>query len=105
MDWSLDSLTNWLKDAFTGMINDIIEFFSDLMLDFIETCLDLVVYLFQQIPTPSFIEDYQLRDFVEQLPDEVLWFVGILRLDEALGFLTAALTFRLIRKIVTLGIW
>lgn len=102
---AFDDLTNWLKDAFTKILKDIFEFFTDLMLEFLDMCLDLVVEIFNAIPVPSFINEHSLAEYVTQLPDSVLFFIGIFRLDEALGFISVALTFRMIRKLVTLGMW
>lgn len=99
MDW-FDSLIDWLGALF----QDFIEFVYDLPVFLIENVVGLIVDLIVEIPVPEFLEN-GLSDYVSDFPDLVLWAMDITSVDDALLVVASGVSFRLLRKLFTLGQW
>lgn len=99
MDW-FDSLIDWLGALF----QDFIEFVLDLPIFIIENVVGLIVDLIVKIPVPDFLED-GLSQYTSHFPDSILWAMNITKVDDALLIVAAGVSFRLLRKLFTLGQW
>jgi hypothetical protein len=102
------SLFKWIArlfEWFTGLFKDLMAFITDFPLKVLEGFLDGVLYLLGLIPAPDFLTQYSLQTLFNQLPEAVIYFVGLFGIPQALGILGLGVAFRLTRKALTLGQW
>ena len=104
-------MMQWLADTWDGFIDwiyDILRiiftFIRDLFLDIFELILDGVVYLFQSIEPPQFLTN-GLGDLFNSLHPDILYFLSMSGLDSGLAIYGAGVSFRMLRKLFTLGQW
>lgn len=107
MQWLFDWLQNfvgWIfqtvKDAFTALI----DLAHDAVLGIADAILDAIAAVIVAIPVPEFMQG-GLGGMFSSLDPGVLYFVGALRIPEGLALIGAGVTFRLARKLLTLGQW
>lgn len=94
-----------LFEWFSGLFGDLLEFLLDFPLLILRGILDGVVYLLSLIPVPDFLTAYSLQSLFSGLPNEVLWFVDFFGIPQGLLLLGGGVSFRLLRKAITLGQW
>lgn len=102
------SLFSWFARIFEwlgGIFKDLMNFIGDLPLKILQGFLDGVLYLLGKIPVPDFLTQYSLQTLFNQLPESVLYFVGLFGIPQALLILGLGVAFRLTRKALTLGQW
>ena len=115
MGW-LTSATEWLAgkaneywQAFTGwaadVFRDVRTWVDDIGVTALETMLDLFATVVEKIPVPEVLTTYSLGGLLANAGPDVLWLVGVFRIDECFALFAGALSFRLLRKILTLGQW
>jgi len=107
----MSKIWNWFKELWQGFVDWVIDiaiiiltFFKDLVLTLFELMLDGIVFVFNALEPPQFITD-GLSSITGAIPAPVVYFLGQSGLAEGLAMLGAAYTFRLLRKLVTLGNW
>ena len=103
MDWiarTWQDFVNWLYD----ILLIVLTFFRDLFLNIFELVLDGVVYVFNSLQPPEFITD-GLSSLFNALPNDILYFFSMSGLSAGLAIYGAGVTFRLLRKLFTLGQW
>jgi len=93
-----EEIKQFVVDFFVSLGN----LFRDLGLWFYEKISGLLVYIFDSIPLPSFITTTSLDSL---LPSEIVWFLSVTSFPEALLIISAGITFRILRRFLTLGIW
>lgn len=101
----LGDLTAWLKDAIVKLFNAFVDLFKDLLIFGIEKLLDLFATIVEAIQMPDFFNGTSICGLLGQGGPVMSWVMGILHLPEAFVMLAAAVTFRLLRKALTLFQW
>lgn len=104
MGW-LHDLTAWVLQALRDLWQNGVEFFNDLILFFFEHWLGMVYMQWSLLPMPDFLSGYTLCTFLQQAGPTVGWALSTFRVAEALGFVAAGYSFRMLRKLVTLFQW
>ena len=102
-DWFNDTYNdfiNWIKNFFTS----ITDFLLDLPIKILDLFLDAISSLINSIPVPDFLSN-GLNGLFTSIDPSVLYFLDKSSLPEAFLILSAGLTFRLTRKLFTLGQW
>ena len=93
-----------LLSYITGVWDDFVEFIKDLPILIIKGILDAISSLFESIPIPSFI-DSGLSDVLNALGSDILFLLNVVGFPQALAILGAGFTFRMMRKLFTMGQW
>lgn len=88
----------------TGIFDDITEYLSDLPILLLEEFLDAIYSLINSIPVPPLFTD-GLNSVLSGLDPTILYTLSNTGFNQALGVLGVGLTFRLLRKLFTLGQW
>lgn len=104
----LTAIIKWVARIFEwlgGLFKDFMAFVLDLPIKILQGFLDGVLYLLGKIPVPDFLSQYGLQSLFNQLPDTVLYFVGLFGIPQGLAILGLGVAFRLTRKALTLGQW
>lgn len=104
MDW-LSGLTEWILTLFINLFNSFVAFLSDLWIDICEAVLSAIASTIESIPLPGFLDSISLGSLISLFPSDLLYFVGFLDLPRAFGLISAAVAFRLARKLITLFQW
>lgn len=104
MGWLTD-LTQWLLEQLRDLFENSREFFQDMTLFFFERWLALVAAQWSLLPMPDFLDGYTLCSFLSQAGPTVGWALNTFRVAEALGFVAAGYSFRMVRKLATLFQW
>lgn len=102
------ALLHWIGRIFEwmgGIFKDLMAFILDIPLKILQGFLDGVLYLLGKIPAPEFMTQYSLQTLFNQLPESVLYFVGLFGIPQGLAILGLGVAFRLTRKALTLGQW
>jgi len=104
-------MINWIKQAwsdltqwFIALFNAITDFFTDLLVLQLEAFLDGILFLINAIPVPDFLSN-GIDALVSAIPPEIHYFLDVSGFDNALALLGAGISFRLLRKLFTLGQW
>lgn len=108
MDWLfewLQAFTAWLYGLFKDVFTALWDFVKDAILWAFDGLLTGILAVVTAIPVPSFLSGYSLATLFSVFPPEVLFFVGKLRMGESLALLGAGVSFRLLRKLTTVGQW
>jgi hypothetical protein len=104
-------MISWIKQAwadltqwFIAIFNAVVDFFTDLPVLLLESFLDAILYLIQSIPVPDFLSN-GMSAFMAGIPSDIFYFLSMSGFDNALAVLGAGVSFRLLRKLFTLGQW
>jgi hypothetical protein len=107
----MTDLINWLVQTWNGFIAWIqsilvalLTFIKDLFLNIFELLMDGVVYVFTLLTPPDFLTT-GLDSAFTILPNDLLYFLSQSGLAAGLGIYGAGVSFRLLRKLFTLGQW
>lgn len=101
----LDDLTNWFKDQFKALWDAFVAFMGDLIVQAIESVCDFFATAIESIPVPDFITQYSLDSLLGQAGPTIGWLVSTFKIGQCLTIIAAGVTFRLLRKLFTLGQW
>lgn len=101
----LNSLISWVSGVLKSLWADFVNFFNDLWIGIADTVLQSIASTVSSIPTPDFLDRYSLGTIISLLPSDVLYFVSLLGLTEAFYILGLGVSFRMVRKVVTLFQW
>lgn len=104
-----------MTEYFNGLYNNLIEWFVTIFQDFGEFMQDLFVWcldtfltgisaLITAIPVPEFLTN-GLSYYLTFIDPSILYFLERSGFAEGLALLGAGVTFRLLRKLITLGQW
>lgn len=103
------ALFRWFARVFEwlgGIVKDVFEFFTDLPVVMLEGFLDGVIYVLSAIPVPGFLQGGSiLQTAFGGLNGDVQYLVSFFGIPGALTALGAGVSFRLLRKAITLGQW
>lgn len=103
MDWFAETwqgFVDWLSEVFDTLFT----FLADLPLNTFELIMDGVVYMYSLIQPPDFLSGGISTLFAAIHPD-IVYFLGQSNLDTGLAIYGAGVSFRLLRKLFTLGQW
>lgn len=106
MQWlsdKIDAALTWLGQLVHNIFIAIIDLLTDIAIKITDLVLTAIASLISSIPAPSFTTSGQ--SLFDALPAGVTYFLGRSGLAEGLAVLAAGLTFRLLRKLFTLGQW
>ncbi|MCP4262934.1 MAG: hypothetical protein GY774_36300 [Planctomycetes bacterium] len=104
-------MMDWLADTWQAFIDwcyDILEivftFLKDLALNVFELIMDGVVYVYSLLQPPDFLTG-GMQSLFSALHPDILYFLGQSGLSTGLAIYGAGVSFRLLRKLFTLGQW
>tara|TARA_R110001592_G_scaffold305032_1_gene577608 strand:- start:3146 stop:3469 length:324 start_codon:yes stop_codon:yes gene_type:complete len=107
----MNDLVLWFKDLFTSIVSwfeDIVililSFFKDIFLNVFELALDGVVYVFLLLEPPQLLTN-GLDTAFSALGNDLLYFLSQSGLAAGLAIYGSGVSFRLLRKLFTLGQW
>ena len=95
----------WILSLVRKLFESIWDFLNDLFISLVSAVLDAISILILSIPAPSFIQGSSLQTLFNGITPDVWYFAQYFRLGECLAMFGAAISFRLLRKLVTLGQW
>ncbi|MCS4233098.1 phage coat protein [Stenotrophomonas sp. BIGb0135] len=101
----LGDLGEFLRKQVERLWDAIVLFFKDLVLFAIDQSLELVARVIEMLPVPEFLEQNSLNAMLGKAGPVVGWFVETFQVAECFAMISAAITFRMLRKILTLGKW
>mgnify|MGYP000552833685 CR=1 FL=1 len=104
LDW-LNKISNFFVQLVKDIFNAILDFLKDVVIFFIDFFLKPIFELVAAIPIPSALDGITLGNLISNFPPSVLYVASQMQLDVAFGMLSAAVLFRLTRKLFTLGQW
>jgi hypothetical protein len=104
MDW-LTGLTKFFLDLLINLWNSFVGFLDDFWIRVADQILQAISSTVLLIPVPGFLDSVSLSLLFSSLPSSVLFFLSFLNLPSAFALISSAVTFRLIRKLVTLFQW
>lgn len=91
-----------ISQAVSQFFADLKEFFFDIFIAILDAVLGGISTVVESIPMPEAIMDYNLSDY---LHTDILYFLSMSGFDNCLAMFGAAYMFRILRRILTLGIW
>jgi len=105
LTWFND-LTTWLVQLVQSFFSALGDFLHDLILWPVIQIFAAIAAAFNALPLPSFMTGgVTFGGLFSGLPTYALFFIGQMHFDQAFAIVGAGVTFRLIRKAVTLGQW
>lgn len=93
-----------IQDWFQEIWILVLTWFKDFSLWLFEMSLDVLAFMFEQLEPPELLAT-GLQTLFNNLPESVIYFLGQSGLSEGIAILGGAYVFRLLRKVLTLGIW
>jgi hypothetical protein len=107
----MTDLINFIKQFFTDVVTffqdvltAILTWFQDVFLTIFELMMNGVVYIFALLEPPEFLST-GLDSAFTALPDDLTYFLSQSGLAAGLALYGAGVSFRLLRKLFTLGQW
>lgn len=107
----MNSIKQWFKDLWDGFVEWLVEvvililtFIKDVALTLFELFLDGVIHMFELIQPPDFLAA-GLNGLFSAIPSSTSYMLMQSGLAEGLAIYGAGVTFRLLRKLFTLGQW
>ena len=107
----INSIKEWFAELWQGFVDwiiDILLFLLDwmrtLFLWLFEQFLDVTAFMFEQLAPPE-LAAVGLQGLFNALPPELIYFLGQSGISEGLSILGGAYTYRLLRKLFTLGLY
>jgi hypothetical protein len=104
-------MIDWIKEAwndliewFKAILQAIFDYFSDLFILVLDGFLGAVSSLIASVPVPDFLSN-GLGSYLNGIDSGVLYFLSQSGITPAFAILGAGVTFRLLRKLFTLGQW
>lgn len=101
----MSDVIEWFSNFIQVIWQDILNFLNDFWISICQTVLFAIAGTIESIPVPHFLDSYSVGSIMSMLPGELLYFVGLLRLDEGMSLISAGFAFRMGRKVVTLFQW
>ncbi len=101
----MTEFSNWLLQLVKDYFKAVWGFLLDVVIELASLIFQALVTIISAIPVPSFLSNNQLSTAFASIPPEVWFFASHFKFAECLGILAAAVAFRLLRKLATLGQW
>lgn len=103
-DWLL-KLTDWILDTLTKTFDAFKDFLYDIFMWCVHLVFDAISSLISSIPVPDFLNSVSISSLINQLPSFALYVVSAMSIPQAFLILLSGVSFRLLRKLFTLGQW
>lgn len=104
-EW-LSKITTWVVDLVKAIFSTIAELIGDLVVKIVDWVLGPIGDMIVSIPTPSFMSSGGgFGGLLSGLPSFAQYIVGQCNIGPALAVIGAGVSFRLLRKLFTLGQW
>lgn len=107
----LDSFRNWLREMIESVVlwilhlcQSLLQWFEDMLLNTLEKILAAIRYVIASIPVPDFLQ-YSLQDLFNVIPSDLIYFLNMSGISQALLFISMGVAFRMVRKVATLFQW
>lgn len=107
MDWLAEKINyvlQWFISLIVNLLYALFDFCTDLLITILKLILTAIVKLIGLIPVPEFITA-GISGYISMMPDSVLFLMSTCGFNQAFLVLGAGLSFRLIRKFLTLFQW
>ena len=105
MDGWLASITSWFVTLFTDVFTALVSWVHDAVLWALDGFLSALAAIITAIPVPSFMTTSSIGSLMTGLPSFAQYVLSNLNLAAPLATISAAVVFRLTRKLFTLGQW
>lgn len=106
MEGWLAAITTWFLDLVKKGFLAFVDLVKDAVVWALDGVLGAVGDLIASIPAPAFLASgLNVGSLVSGLPPFALYVSGQTRIGEAMAIIAAAVAFRLMRKLFTLGQW
>lgn len=105
MEGWLTKFTDWLKRQLVEFFNALIALIDDVMMLWIETSINNIAWVLDHIPPPQFMTEYSVSGLLGQAGPTVGWLVETMQIGPAMGVMGSAISFYIVRRFLTLGIW
>lgn len=106
MDNWLTDITNWLLSLVVSIFSALIDFIHDAALWVFDGILQAFAGVLAAIPVPSFLSDgINLSSYFAGFGPYPLYLLSRLGIANCVAVLMAGISFRLLRKLFTLGQW
>lgn len=76
--------------------------FMDVFMLIFDGILSGIAFLIENLPLPEFMSSYSVANYIHA---DIAYFLSMSGFPEAMGIIGAAIVFRIIRRVITLGIW
>lgn len=107
MDWlssKIDSALAWLGQLAHDLVSALFNMVTDALVGLVELFLNAVLSILNSLTPPAFLQN-GLQGFLLGIDPSVLYFLSLSGFTTALGIVGAGFTFRMLRKLFTLGQW
>jgi len=101
----LGDFESWLWDMIKKYYNALGNFWSDVIVAFLKSLTTVGLWVVNHIPAPSFLSTHSIDEFLGNAGPVVGWLCSVMQLSTAMSMIAAAFSFRLLRKLMTLGQW
>ncbi len=91
-----------ITEFFAGIWDSLIAFLLWLPVKIFTLFLDGIASVLETIPSPDFIANNSLGNYID--PD-ILWLLSNSGINAALAVIASAYVFKFFRRVLTLGIW
>ena len=71
----------------------------------LEHTLAMITFMIGMVPVPAFLQQHSIGSILGAAGPTVGWMVSTFKVGESLAMISAAMTFFIIRRFFTLGIW
>lgn len=96
----------WLTLEFWhGLWNDFVEYMDDLPIKIFKGVLEAILSVLQAITPPDFLANYKLSSIMAATNTDIGYFLNLSGISVALGLVASAVVFRVLRKLLTFGLW
>ena len=102
--WLLD-LTKWLWEVVKAVWQSVVDFVDDLFVTILEKTLAVVFHALNIVSIPDFMRDHSIGALLGEAGSTILWFVHILRINDALMVIGVAMIFFVKRKLMLSRSW
>lgn len=88
-----------------GVWADFTQFLTDLPIKTLDGILNAVAGVLESIVPPDFMTQYQLGDVLAPTMPYIGYFLAQAGISQGLSLIVAAVAFRVMRKVLTFGLW
>lgn len=103
IDWLSATFLEWARWV-QGLIAELLGWFEDVFLTVFDYLIQGIVYVFALLEPPEFLT-IGLGSLFNSFPDDLKYFLSQSGLAAGLAIYGAGVSFRLLRKLFTLGQW
>lgn len=97
---------DWLTlEFYKGLWTDFMEYLDDWPIKVLKGVLEAVAGVIESIAPPDFLAQYTLASVMGPAMTEIGYFLAQSGVSTGLSIIAGAIVFRVMRKIVTFGLW